>query len=152
MMPSDLVPFDVLKLTRPRTQEDFTRALLGSKRFADLLRFVVFDVPVLAGADLRSLPWAERRERLELLATAFEAPVELSPVVEVLASVGYAAAIVKPPDWASISPLALTSSQRSWPGRPDSAGFDGPCWAIAQDVPPTDRASAAAATTNVPPT
>lgn len=42
----------------------------------------MFDVPVLAGVDLRGLTWAQRRERLELLATAFEPPVELSPVVE----------------------------------------------------------------------
>ena len=47
----------------------------------DELRFVVFDVPFLAGADLRRLPWEERRERLELLAQAFDVPFELSPVV-----------------------------------------------------------------------
>jgi hypothetical protein len=46
------------------------------------LRFVVFDVPVLAGVDLRDLAWEERRERLDLLAAAFEVPIELSPVVE----------------------------------------------------------------------
>jgi bifunctional non-homologous end joining protein LigD len=57
-------------------------ALLGSKRYADVLRFVVFDVPVLAGVDLRRMPWGERRERLELLAGAFEPPIELSPIVE----------------------------------------------------------------------
>jgi ATP-dependent DNA ligase len=57
-------------------------ALLGSKRYGDLLRFVVFDVPVLAGVDLRGLPWAERRDRLELLADAFEPRLELSPLVE----------------------------------------------------------------------
>jgi ATP-dependent DNA ligase len=57
-------------------------ALLGSKRHRDQLRFVVFDVPVLAGVDLRSLPWQERRERLELLAQAFDVPLELSPLVE----------------------------------------------------------------------
>ena len=56
-------------------------ALLGSKRHCDNLRFVVFDVPVLAGVDLRSLPWTERRERLVLLAQAFDRPLELSPVV-----------------------------------------------------------------------
>lgn len=49
-------------------------ALLGSKRHRDNLRFVVFDVPVLAGVDLRPLPWTERRERLELLAQAFDGP------------------------------------------------------------------------------
>src|SRR4051794_37364065 len=43
-------------------------ALHGSRRFRDDLRFVVFDVPYLAGADLRRLSWEERRERLELLA------------------------------------------------------------------------------------
>jgi ATP-dependent DNA ligase len=57
-------------------------ALLGSKRFRPSLRFVVFDIPVLLGADLRELPWQERRDRLELLAGAFEVPLELSPVVE----------------------------------------------------------------------
>lgn len=43
-------------------------ALHGSKRYREDLRFVVFDVPVLAGVDLRRLPWQERRERLELVA------------------------------------------------------------------------------------
>ena len=57
-------------------------ALLGSKRFRPSLRFVVFDVPVLLGADLRGLPWQERRERLELLARAFDLPLELSPLVD----------------------------------------------------------------------
>jgi bifunctional non-homologous end joining protein LigD len=56
-------------------------ALHGSRRFVDSLRFVVFDVPYLAGVDLRPLPWQERRERLELLAQAFDPPVELSPLV-----------------------------------------------------------------------
>ena len=42
---------------------------------------MVFDVPFLAGADLRRLSWQDRRERLELLAQAFEPPYELSPVV-----------------------------------------------------------------------
>jgi ATP-dependent DNA ligase len=42
---------------------------------------VVFDVPVMGGVDLRPLPWQERRERLDLLAPAFEVPFELSPVV-----------------------------------------------------------------------
>ena len=51
-------------------------------RFGPLLRLVVFDVPVLAGVDLRSLPWEERRGRLELLGSAFDVPFELSPVVE----------------------------------------------------------------------
>jgi bifunctional non-homologous end joining protein LigD len=57
-------------------------ALLGSKRYRESLRFVVFDVPFLLGADLRSLPWQERRERLELLAVAFDTPLELSPLLE----------------------------------------------------------------------
>jgi ATP-dependent DNA ligase len=57
-------------------------ALLGSKRFRPSLRFVVFDVPVLLGADLRGLAWQERRERLELLARAFDVPLELSPLVD----------------------------------------------------------------------
>ena len=57
-------------------------ALLGSKRFRPSLRFVVFDVPVLLGTDLRGLRWQDRRERLELLAQAFDVPLELSPLVE----------------------------------------------------------------------
>lgn len=57
-------------------------ALQGSKRHGAHLRYVVFDVPFLAGVDLRPLPWTERRERLELLARAFEAPVSLSPLVQ----------------------------------------------------------------------
>lgn len=57
-------------------------ALLGSKRYRADLRFVVFDVPILLGADLRGLTWQERRERLELLALAFDIPLELSPLVE----------------------------------------------------------------------
>lgn len=61
-------------------------ALLGSKRHRDRLRFVVFDLPVVAGVDLRPLPWHERRERLELLARAFDVPLELSPIVEPSAS------------------------------------------------------------------
>jgi bifunctional non-homologous end joining protein LigD len=39
-------------------------------------------VPVLAGVDVRRLPWSDRRERLELLGQAFDVPIELSPVVE----------------------------------------------------------------------
>lgn len=57
-------------------------ALTGSRRFRADLRFVVFDVPYLAGTDLRHLPWHERRQRLELLALAFEPPYELSALVE----------------------------------------------------------------------
>lgn len=57
-------------------------ALLGSKAHRKCLRFVVFDVPVLVGVDLRGLPWDERRDRLELLAQAFDIPLELSPIVE----------------------------------------------------------------------
>ena len=57
-------------------------ALLGSNHHRGNLRFVVFDVPVLAGVDLRTLPWAERRERLELLAQAFDGTLVLSPKVE----------------------------------------------------------------------
>jgi hypothetical protein len=48
-------------------------ALHGSRRRRDALPFVVFDVPFLAGVDLRPLSWHDRRERLELLAQAFEA-------------------------------------------------------------------------------
>jgi ATP-dependent DNA ligase len=57
-------------------------ALLGSKRHRPDLRFVVFDVPILAGVDLRSMSWSERRDRLELVAQAFDVPLELSPVVD----------------------------------------------------------------------
>jgi ATP-dependent DNA ligase len=59
-----------------------TPPALGAKRFADRLRFVAFDVPVLAGVDPRGLSWAERRSRLELLAEAFELPIQLSPIAE----------------------------------------------------------------------
>jgi ATP-dependent DNA ligase len=57
-------------------------AILGSKQFRPGLLFVVFDVPVLAGTDLRELPWQDRRDRLELLSRAFDVPYELSPVIE----------------------------------------------------------------------
>ena len=57
-------------------------ALLGFRRFRPSLRFMVFDVPVLVAADLRGLPWQDRRDRLELLARAFDIPLELSPLVE----------------------------------------------------------------------
>jgi ATP-dependent DNA ligase len=57
-------------------------AATGSPTFGPSLRLVVFDVPILAGVDLRPLPWQERRERLELLAQAFDVPFELSPLVD----------------------------------------------------------------------
>jgi ATP-dependent DNA ligase len=57
-------------------------ALLGSKVHREDLRFVAFDVPVLAGVDLRRLWWQERRDRLELIAHAFDVPLELSPILE----------------------------------------------------------------------
>jgi bifunctional non-homologous end joining protein LigD len=57
-------------------------ALQGSRRHRAELRFVVFDLPVLAGVDLRPMPWRERRDRLELLGRAFDVPLELSPLVE----------------------------------------------------------------------
>jgi ATP-dependent DNA ligase len=56
--------------------------LYGSKRHRAALRFVVFDLLVLAGVDLRSLAWQDRRDRLELVAQAFDVPLELSPLVE----------------------------------------------------------------------
>jgi ATP-dependent DNA ligase len=56
-------------------------AIYGSREHEPNLRFVVFDVPVLAGVDPRSEPWEARRDRLDLLARAFEAPFELSPMV-----------------------------------------------------------------------
>jgi ATP-dependent DNA ligase len=57
-------------------------ALQGSARHGDNLRVHVFDVPFLAGVDLRALSWTARRKRLELLAGAFEPPYELVPVVQ----------------------------------------------------------------------
>jgi bifunctional non-homologous end joining protein LigD len=57
-------------------------ALYGARAHAGQLTFVVFDLPVFAGVDLRHEPWQQRRERLELLAGAFERPLVLSPVVE----------------------------------------------------------------------
>jgi bifunctional non-homologous end joining protein LigD len=57
-------------------------ALYGSMTHRDRLRFVVSDIPILAGVDLRGLPWQERRDRLELLAEAFDVPLGLSPLVE----------------------------------------------------------------------
>ena len=38
--------------------------------------------PVLLGADLRSLSWQERRDRLELLGRAFDVPPDLTPLIE----------------------------------------------------------------------
>jgi hypothetical protein len=38
-------------------------AMYGSREHAPDLHYVVFDVPVLAGVDLRSEPWEARRER-----------------------------------------------------------------------------------------
>jgi ATP-dependent DNA ligase len=57
-------------------------ALQGSARHGDALRVHVFDAPMLAGVDLRPLPWQARRERLELLSQAFEDPYRLVPVVQ----------------------------------------------------------------------
>jgi hypothetical protein len=57
-------------------------AATGSPRFGPDLRLVVFDVPILAGVDMRPRPWQERRERVELLARTFDMPFELSPIVE----------------------------------------------------------------------
>lgn len=64
-------------------------ALQGSKHHGDQLRYVVFDVPYLAGVDLRRLPWEERRERLELLARAFTSHIELSLVVQPCEALGH---------------------------------------------------------------
>ena len=54
-------------------------AWLGFRTHRPNLRFVAFDVPILAGVDLRPLPW---QDRLELLAEAFALPLELSPLVQ----------------------------------------------------------------------
>jgi ATP-dependent DNA ligase len=56
--------------------------LYGSRRQGDPLRYLVFGVPVLASVDLRPLPWSQRRERLELLAAAFEPPARPSALVK----------------------------------------------------------------------
>jgi hypothetical protein len=56
-------------------------ALYGSRGHRPFLRFVALDVPILAGADIRWRWWTERRERLELLAQAFDVLIALSPVV-----------------------------------------------------------------------
>jgi bifunctional non-homologous end joining protein LigD len=69
------------ELTTGRFQTTMA-ALMGSKTHRASLRLVVFDVPILAGVDLRPLPWQERRERLELVAQAFDVPLELSPVID----------------------------------------------------------------------
>src|SRR5215212_8572307 len=69
------------ELTTGRFQTTMA-ALMGSMKHRADLRLVVFDVPILAGVDLRRLPWQERRERLELVAQAFDVPLELSPIVE----------------------------------------------------------------------
>jgi ATP-dependent DNA ligase len=65
-----------------RSIQDDHGALFGSKTHRADLRFVVFDVPILAGVDLRLLPWQERRDRLDLVAEAFDVPLELSPVID----------------------------------------------------------------------
>ena len=72
-------------------------ALQGSARYGDALRVHVYDVPMLAGVDLRRLPWEERRERLELLAQAFERPYELVPLVDPAPSLaeGMAAGVIE---------------------------------------------------------
>jgi bifunctional non-homologous end joining protein LigD len=56
--------------------------VMPARTYRPDLRFIVFDVPILLGTDLRALPWQERRERLELLARAFDVPLELSPLVD----------------------------------------------------------------------
>jgi hypothetical protein len=57
-------------------------ALYGAKAHAANLSFVVFDMPAFGGVDLRHEAWQQRRERLELLARAFERPLVLSPLVD----------------------------------------------------------------------
>jgi hypothetical protein len=74
-------------------------ALTGSKRHGESLRFVAFDLLYLAGVDLRSLPWRARRERLELLAQAFEPPTSRSwfnPARQLTRGVGPALLQVRP--------------------------------------------------------
>jgi ATP-dependent DNA ligase len=65
---------------------DVLPQLVGNRGLAGLKLAIVepnrFAIePNLAGVDGRPLPWQARRERLELLAQAFEPPYELSPVV-----------------------------------------------------------------------
>ena len=71
-----------------------------------LLRFVVFDVPLLLGADLRDLPWQERRDRLELLACVSDVPLQLSPIVEPSASL--VASTADPRSFAAPGTYAVT--------------------------------------------
>jgi len=52
----------------------------GERR--DWLRGDAFEAGLRRLADRLPLPWQERRERLELLAGAFDVPLELSPLVD----------------------------------------------------------------------
>lgn len=60
-----------------KTWNETMHLLGGAGRNESGLRFVSFDLPYLAGEDLRSLTWTERRTRLELVARHFAEPIEL---------------------------------------------------------------------------
>jgi ATP-dependent DNA ligase len=67
---------------RPKHEKPSRDVPRASKGHRDRLRFVVYDVSVLAGVDLRPLSWQDRRQRLELLAQALDVPLELSPLIQ----------------------------------------------------------------------
>jgi ATP-dependent DNA ligase len=58
------------------------QAILDPDRFACEPKVDGVRGLVIYGPEHRGLPWQERRERLELLARAFDVPLELSPTVE----------------------------------------------------------------------
>jgi hypothetical protein len=72
-----------------------TMAALHGSRYRSQLRFLVFDVPILAGADLRGLAWHDPAARTSR--PAFDVPFELSPVVEPDPALGDAGMSTTPP-------------------------------------------------------
>ena len=44
--------------------------------------YVAFDILAVDGADVRGLPWRDRRQLLDELATGFEPPIQVSPYTE----------------------------------------------------------------------
>ena len=65
-------------------QQRLGRKTVSKKMLADFPAFVrLYDVLILAGQDLRELPWAERRQRLEALMPQLSVDrFDLSPVVD----------------------------------------------------------------------
>lgn len=61
-----------------RTWAETAHLLAGAGRTEEGIRFVAFDLPYLAGLDLRDHPWSERREALEALLAGAAAPIECS--------------------------------------------------------------------------